>query len=432
MPTKPNIVIVVPHDTGQFISPYGYDTVTSPNSERLASEGVLFKNHFCTSPLCSPARAAMLTGRYTHQNGVHGLVGRDTVGGWNLADCEGERHLVSYLKEAGYQSVLIGGMHEAKQPDRLGFDSHDWNGDIRMTPPTMDEWLEARDTDRPFYIQVGSHETHRSWTVNDTLPDDSNGIWIPPFLKESDELKSEMAEMQGAAKRYDEGIGGMLDALDKHGCVENTIFISTTDHGIDIPRAKGTFYDPGIETLMLMRYPDGGWGKGRVIEELASHIDLVPTLLEAAGIDLPDNLAGRSCLPLLEGKEYTENEYVFAEKTFHDTYDPTRAVRSKRYKYIRFFEVCIFTDLRLATIPRVHMFKGDDRAFVRRTVDELYDLEHDPHELTNLSEDPEYGDIKKQMSGVLAQWMKDTDDPLIHGPIQSPFYKAQMEEFLGA
>lgn len=426
----PNIIVLVPHDTGQFISPYGIDTVDTPAAERLAREGVRFANHFCTSPLCSPSRAAMLTGRYTHQNGVHGLVNIPILGDFDLADSEGERHLVSYLRDAGYQSVLIGGMHESKYPDRLGFDGHDWNSDIRDTPPTMDRWLAERDRDRPFYIQIGSHETHRDWTRYSVEPYDEKGVYLPPYLKDSEQLRQEMAEMQGATNRYDRALGQVLDILDKHDVAENTIVVATTDHGIDFPRVKGAFYDRGIEALMLIRYPAGNWGKGRVIDELSSHIDLVPTLLEALGISPPENLAGRSYLPLLEGRAYTENETIFAEKTFHDSYDPTRSVRTKEYKYIRYFEAHIYQDLRSATVPRYHMLPGDGEPWMRVLFDELYDLEKDPWETNNLVFDPGYADIKKEMRRKLARWMIDTEDPLIDGPIASPFHRRQMQRLL--
>ena len=428
----PNIIILVPHDTGQFISPYGIDTVDTPACERLASEGVRFSNHFCTSPLCSPARAALVTGRYSHQNGVHGLV-MNVTGGFDLADNPEERHLVSYLKEAGYQSALIGGMHESKYPDRLGFDSHEWDADIRDIPTAMDGWLGARDKGRPFYLQVGSWVNHRDtdgsgWETHEIEPDEAKGVWMPPYLRDSEQLRKEMAQMQGAVKRYDAAVGQMLDIIDKHGIAENTILVSTTDHGIDFPRAKGTLYDPGIETLMMIRYPAGGWGEGRVVDALSSHIDLVPTLLEAVGIGIPDNLAGRSYLPLLEGRDYTENEHVFAEKTYMDLYDPRRAVRSKRYKYIRHFEVCTIQDARYYIVPRWHMFKGND--WVRQATEELYDLEEDPWESSNLARDPKYAEVKEHMSKTLAQWMKDTDDPIIHGPIQSPYFREQMRRFM--
>jgi arylsulfatase A-like enzyme len=168
---------------------------------------------------------------------------------------------------------------------------------------------------------------------------------------------------------------------------------------------------------------------------MVSNVDVLPALLEAVGLDVPGNVEGRSFLPLLgsgpllTGRDYRPNEYVFAEKTYHDTYDPTRCVRTERFKYIRYFEVCIFQDLRLATIPRVHYFKSPE-AWRRRSCEELYDLQNDPLEGRNLADDPEYADVKDGLRQVLADWMRRTDDPLLRGPVSSPKFRELMAEFL--
>ncbi len=250
---------------------------------------------------------------------------------------------------------------------------------------------------------------------------------MPPYLKDLPELREEMALFQGCVQRYDAVLGTLLDVIDKHGLAEDTIFVSTTDHGIDIPRAKGTFYDPGIEVLMLMRYPAGGWGEGRVADEMISNIDLLPTLLEACGIEAPDNFEGRSFLPLLTGGDYVPNDCVFAEKIFHDSYDPTRAIRTDRYKYIRYFEVCIFYDLRAATVPRTQYFPHSP---LRSDIEELYDLEADPLEMNNLAADPAHQDVLADLRRRVGQWMRATDDPQLRGPISSPYYSQKLQEFI--
>jgi arylsulfatase A-like enzyme len=233
-----------------------------------------------------------------------------------------------------------------------------------------------------------------------------------------------MAQFQGAVKRLDEGLGRIMDAFDRHGLAENTIFVFTTDHGIDMPRAKGTFYDPGLETFLFMRYPGGGWEAGSVREELTTNVDILPTLLEACGIDVPERVQGRSFLPLLSGGAYEPRDMVFSEKTFHDTYDPTRCIRTDRYKYIRYFEVNIFQDLRLATITRRDYFKDDWR---RRTIEELYDLENDPDEMHNLVDDAAHAETLERMRRELITWMRQTEDPLLEGPVSSPRYRQELE-----
>ncbi|MFO7955567.1 MAG: sulfatase [Candidatus Brocadiia bacterium] len=430
--TQPNVIVLMTHDMGQHISPYGIDTLNTPNCERLAAEGVLFENAFGTAPLCSPSRASCFTGRFPHQNGVLGLTSPRT----GLFDLyPEEKHAAELFGDAGYDTCMCGFLHETNDLFRIGFQDaingagrgNNWGGDFLEAADDIDEWLSARDSDRPFYMQIGCGEAHRKWGSFGVPPDDSKGVWMPPYLRDDPELREELAMLQGVMKRYDQGLGQILDVLEEHGIAEDTIFVSTTDHGVDIPRAKGTFYDPGIEVILMMRYPAGGWEPGARRSELVSNTDVLPTLLEACGIDVPERVWGRSFLPLLEGGDYEPNEYIFAEKTYHDTYDPTRVVRTERYKYIRYFEVCIFQDLRIATIPRWHYFKERP---VRDTVEELYDLREDPWEENNLADDPDYEDVKMELRRRLVDWMRETDDPLLDGPVPSPYYQQKMEEFL--
>lgn len=430
--SRPNVVIFITHDTGRFVSPYGHSTVQTPRCERLAAEGVRFANSFCTSPLCSPSRASIVTGRHTHQNGVMGLTG-DATGAFDLYPSE--KHAARLFADAGYASLLCGFEHETRDWRTAGFHAaiagsgewHNGGGDLLAYSSELDAWLESRDRNRPFYLQIGCHETHHSWTKDGTQPDSAKGVWVPPFLNDCEDVRREMAELQGAVKRLDTGLGMILDVFDRHGLADDTIFVFTTDHGIDVPRAKGTFYDPGIGVFHFMRYPAGNWGRGRVVNELMSNIDILPTLLEACGIAVPAPIVGRSFLPLLAGGAYTPNDCIFAGKTFHDTYDPTRAVRTSRYKYIRYFEVNIFQDLRLATETRRSYFKDGWR---RTSVEEIYDLEADPWEATNLAGDPAHAEVLAALRRRLRDWMRATGDPLLRGPVESPFYAAQRAAFL--
>ena len=299
-------------------------------------------------------------------------------------------------------------------------------GDLRTYGHALQDWFKGRDQNKPFYLQIGCHETHQAWTKDETPPDTSLGLWMPPYLADVPDLRQDMAEFQGAVKRLDDGLGDILKALDEAGVTDDTIFVFTTDHGIDVPRAKGTCFDPGIEVFLLMCYPNGGWARGLAVDDMVSQVDLLPTLLEACDIDRSSNLAGQSFLPLLVGGSYAEREIVFAEKTYHDTYDPMRCVRTKRYKYIRYFEVNIFEDLRLATMTRRHYWKS---AWRRINMEEaLYDLEKDPLEMNNVADDPEYGDVKDDLKRRLVRWMQETQDPLLEGPVSSPYYLRALRE----
>lgn len=429
--SRPNVVLFISHDTGRFLSPYGVKTVRTPTFERFAAEGVLFENAFATAPLCCPSRASCTTGRYPHQNGVNGLTS-PLLGGWDFHP--DERHAARLFADAGYESVLCGFELESPLWQNLGFSraisgSGGWyngGGDLRNHAREIDSFLNERDGARPFFLQIGCHETHLEWTQFETPPDESLGVATLPWLRDLPDVRREMAEFQGAVARMDQCVGEMLRVLDGRGLAEDTIVVLTTDHGIDFPRAKGTLLDAGIETFLLMRFPRDGWSAGRRVSEMVSNVDVLPTLLDAAGIAMPDNLAGRSFLPLLRGEPFTPRDRVFAEKTYHDTYDPSRAVRTATHKYIRHFEVNIFQDLRLATETRRHYLRDDWR---RRHHEELYDLRSDPHERVNLATDPSQARLLKSLRSDLLQWMEQTNDPLLRGPVPSPHYASLLREF---
>jgi arylsulfatase A-like enzyme len=208
--------------------------------------------------------------------------------------------------------------------------------------------------------------------------------------------------------------------LEQHGLRENTILVVTTDHGLAMPMAKGTLRDAGLETLLLMRYPVGGWGQGRRIDELISNVDILPTLLEACGLSIPPRVQGDSFLPLLQGKVGAARDAVYAEKTFHDCYDPMRCVRTRRYKYIRYFEKSSHH-----RVPGDVVNGGASRELgqvSRGEAEELFDLEQDPNERRNLAGDVGARDVCQEMRARLAAWMKSTEDPLLAGPVGSPFY----------
>lgn len=432
MTRQPNVLLFISHDTGRFIAPYGVPTVRTPHFDRFAAESVLFEHAFATAPLCCPSRASCTTGRYPHQNGVNGLTA-PLLGGWDFHP--GEKHAARLFADAGYESVLCGFEHESPLWQNLGFSRaisgpggwYNGGGDLRNHAREIDAFLGSRDASRPFFLQVGCHETHHAWTDYDTPPDDSLGVASLPWLHDLPEVRREMAEFQGAVARMDQCVGEILRVLDDRGLRDHTVVGLTTDHGIDFPRAKGTLLDAGIETFLLMRFPRDGWQAGQRVGGMVSNVDLLPTLLDVAGIPVPANIAGRSLRPLLRGEPFAPRDRIFAEKTYHDTYDPSRAVRTSTHKYIRHFEVNIFQDLRLATETRRHYLRDDWR---RRGDEELYDLRADPDERVNLANDPRHAALLQSLRSELLQWMNETGDPLLRGPVPSPFYARRLAGFL--
>ena len=289
LPDLPNILYIHSHDTGRWVRPYGY-SVRTPNIQRLAEEGVLFRKAFCAAPTCSGSRACLLTGQYAHSNGMVGLAHR----GFSLKDYR--HHIVHTLRELGYWSALIGEQHISKKPDIIGYDevvkiSTSHTDDV--VPVTLD--LLERASDRPFFLSVGFFETHREW-FRPSSPKKANYVMPPPNLPDAPETRLDMAAFQESARSLDRGIGAVLDALDAEGLAEDTLVICTTDHGLAFPGAKATLYDRGLGVMLILRGP-GGFTGGKASDALVSHIDLFPTVCELAGDRPARVVAGRVAAP---------------------------------------------------------------------------------------------------------------------------------------
>ena len=424
--TRPNVVLYISHDTGRMIEPYGYDTVHTPHLSKFAADSAQFDNAFCTTPLCAPARASVVTGQPHHQNGMMGLPG-DTLGAWELR--AKDRHLAWRFREAGYESVLCGFLHETRDLFSVGFEqafhgsgkgNNGGSGGISGSDADIAKWLDSReDPDKPFYLQIGSGETHREWKTAEA--DDSKGVWKAPYLIDDPEVDADMARMQGSVREMDKGLGAIFELFEQRGLADNTIFCITSDHEMDFPRAKGTVFDRGIETFLFLRYRAGGWKTGVRLPELISQLDLYPTLLEAAGIPVPAKTDGRSLLPLLTGEgEYQEREYIVAEKTYDVHHEPLRAVRSNTNKNVMNFDAQTLYDVRVATAPRFNWFGVP---FNKRKREELYDLRADPEEFENLTDDEAHAAVQDRLRKTLADWMAATEDPLLDGPVPSPYHR---------
>lgn len=434
---RANVLVLHAHDLGRFLHCYGIPTVTTPHLDRLAAAGVRFDNAFATAPQCSPARASLFTGRYPQQNGVLGLT--HSYFGWDLHP--DEKHLAQLLGEHGYRTGLLGVHHESRVREdaavgaRLGFDHIATGG----TAPTVarraiEQLEEYASDDRPFYLQVGFTEPHRLRSSRDpegvmgflgehVEPDDSHGVTVPPYIVDDAPARAEVAELQGAVRLVDESVGAVLTALAETGLAENTLVLFTTDHGIALPRAKCSLYDPGIEVALLISAPfRPGW-RARTVADAVSHIDVLPTILELLGLPAPANLAGSSLAPLVDHPSPTLRQRIFAQLTYHTYYDPSRCIRDGRYKLIANFSAAPrFMDPTQSWKPRCTPVALDGPAVLRNSPLELYDLAADPLELTNLADDPDRAGVRAELLDALASWMREIDDPLRRGPIPEPQY----------
>lgn len=426
-----NLVMIDCHDLGQHLGCYGWDGVPSPNLDRIAAAGVRFENSFCTAPQCCPSRAALYTGRYPHANGMFGLA--HPPFNWRMHD--DEVHLARLFQQAGYQTAQIGMQHVTTQAvehiERLGFDHVEMTDEAPAVAERVVAFLERVET-RPFFLNIGFTEPHRDAAgyFGQAPPDDSRGVSLPPYIPDTPEARIEFAQLQGVIGKMDAAVGVIWEALQANDLLGETWLVFTTDHGIAMPRAKTTMYDPGIETALIMVGESFGLTGGRVVTEMISNVDVVPTLLEGLGVPGPDSLHGRSFWSLLMGGDYTPNLQIFAEKTFHTAYEPQRAIRTERYKLIWNAEVDIINVA--ADIQHSPIFpQMIDELTQERPPFELYDLQADPVERENLAGRAAYAEVERDLRQRLLHWMKTTDDPLLQGPIASPYYDEAKRRLLG-
>lgn len=430
--TQPNIVLVHCHNLGRYLGCYGRP-VETPNIDALAAESRQFEEMYCSAPHCSPARGSLWTGRYPHRNGLVGL----SHLGWSLNN--DEQPLPHHLTDLGYDTRLIGLQHVAENASDLGFQHVDGSQhEFSVEEPARDVADRAADffesdaaqDEQPFFASVGFSEVHRQplvdrcldcgWTFD--LPDyeseDPDDVEVSgvPWLPDRAGVREDLAAFHGMIGAVDEAVGTIVESLDESGLAKDTLLLFTTDHGIGFPRAMGTLYDPGVETFLLSRWPD-------IIEpgtddHLLSGVDLFPTLLEIAGGEPASDIDGRSFRPLLTGNgSYEPRDRIFCEFTWHSKYTPMRAVRTRRYKYIR-----NFGDLPEVYIP-APLFTAPSGLAVReeyyanqRPQEELYDLEADPLEQENLVEDSSHEETLSRLRGEVQSWMERTDDRLLEGP----------------
>ena len=218
----------------------------------------------------------------------------------------------------------------------------------------------------------------------------------------------------------DHGVGSVLNALQETRLDERTLVIFTTDHGLAFPTAKASLLDRGIGVSLIMRGP--GFTGGRALDELVSHLDIFPTVCEVAGVTTPPWALGRSLLPLVAGEEEAGvRSAIFSELTCHAAYEPQRAIRTDRYKYIRRFD-----DYPYPVLANCDDSPSKDayleRGWATRSVarESLHDLFFNPGEGRNLVGNDDYAGVLVELRERLHEWMVCTNDPLLHGPVAPP------------
>jgi arylsulfatase A-like enzyme len=410
---RPNILYLHTHDIGRYIQPYGY-AMPTPNLQALAEEGVLFRQAFCANPTCSASRSTLLTGMYPHNNGMTGLAHR----GWSLNDYS--QHIVHTLRDAGYTTVLTGVQHVTSHQEGepwtiIGYDRHLGNQDAHERAA---DYLTSQ-PEEPFFLAVGFSDPHREFEpVSDA--GDPRYCRPPDPIPDTPETREDMARLMSSARTVDAKMGAVLDALARSGLAENTLVICTTDHGIAFPRMKCNLTAHGTGVMLIMRGPAGFEG-GRVVDSLVGHIDLFPTICDLLEIEAPPWLQGVSIMPLIRDEAEDVRDEIFTEVNYHAAYEPMRAIRTKRWSYIRRYD-----DRDRPVLPNCDdsptktLWVEHGWAEIPPDDEALYDLVFDPHETHNLIREPRVAEVLVEMRRRLDAWMVETDDPLLEGPVPAP------------
>jgi len=435
--SRPNIVLIIADDLAwDDLGCTGNPGVRTPNLDSLAEGGMQFTNAFLTISSCSPSRASLITSTYPHQTDAEQLH-------WPLpAD---RLTFVELLKASGYWTAAAGKWHlgdavkdrfdEVREADVSGFQLPTGKaakagkivqkavGDARSG---CDQWLpllKSRPKDKPFFLWLAALDPHRDYDEGILeQPHKPGDVRLPPYVADTFESRRDYALYYDEITRLDRFVGAVMAELKEQNAVDNTFVLFISDNGRPFPRDKTTLYDSGIKTPFIVHWP-GRIDAGSRCNRLVSSVDIAPTFLELAGLSTPKVFEGRSFLLLLHNPKKSIRDFVFAERNWHDYEDRVRAVRNRRFKYIRNF----YNDLpntppadvvRSVAYREMIRLRKEDRlvdaqknTFMQpRAREELYDVQADPFELKNLAADPAQAKRLKRFRRTLAKWQQETGD----------------------
>jgi len=450
-----NIVLLIADDLGQYAGCYGNRSIQTPNLDRLAAAGTRFDMAFASTASCSGSRSTIYTGLHTHENGQYGL-------NWFKTHFQTFGHVDSAPKlfnQAGYRTGIVGKVHVGSE------EVYPWQ--IREESGTRDvAWVaerceaffdKAKADDMPFFLTVGYIDPHRDVATRGgfgnheeqygqriTIPNVKvEDVEVPRFLTNLRETREELVEYYKAINRLDTGIGLAYDALERQDLLDSTLLIFTSDNGPPFINSKTTLYDAGIHLPLIVRQPNAK--PGLVNPNMVSFVDILPTLLDWAGLDsmlkTPDSKSpprrGRSFLPILQSEELLDESkwphHVFGSHTFHEVqnYWPTRILRTRRYKYHRniawrldfpfaadLYASVAFEGMRNMT-PPVMIGQRSLKDYIFRPSEELYDLEIDPDEVRNLAGEEKYQGLLLQFRESVSEWQRVTKDLWLYRDGQS-------------
>ncbi|MEM9829316.1 MAG: sulfatase [Bacteroidota bacterium] len=394
---RPNIVWIMLEDWSPDLGCYGTKGIQTPITDQLAAEGIRYTNAFCTSPVCSPSRSAMMTG--FHQNYI-GAQEHDLRGDQKKLLPDGIKPLPVLLQQAGYFTVLmISEKTHCNFSDELGFMGSDW---------------KERDDDQPFFAQITLTGTHRRWKRDTINPIDPAEVELPPYYVDTPFSRRDWANGYEQMQLCDREIGEILQRLETENLTNNTIVFLIGDNGRCHIRGKQFLYDPGLRIPLIIRWP-GKIDPGQVNENLVQTIDITATILEVADAQPDYQIHGKNLL-----EEDFGRDYVFAARDRMGlTHDAMRTIRSRQYKLIHnlmperaWLQYSGYKEDNYPMLAEMNVLNMEGKLnenqakFFAATKPEfeLYNIVEDPYELNNVAGDKKYGAIKDQLLAELYRW----------------------------
>jgi len=417
---KPNILWLSAEDISAHLGCYGYKNATTPNLDKLATEGTRYTKAFVTAGVCAPCRSAIITGMYQTSLGTHHMRCNATLP-------EHVKPFTTWLRDAGYYCT-----NNSKTDYQFKAPKNTWDQSSGKA-----HWKNCPE-DKPFFSVFNYTGCHESGIAGDSkYKSVTEGIdkhdrdvvaeSLPPYYPDTPRVREDWGRYYDIITALDRWVGDHLKSLDESGLADDTIVVFWSDHGVGLPRAKRWLYDSGMHVPMIVRIPEkyrtGNQGTpGSVSNQLVSLIDLGPTVLNLAGVKIPEHMHGQ---PFLGEKCPTPREYVYgARDRMDERYDIIRAVRDQRYKYIRNYEPFktyyqyMNTPEGGATMREIRKAqqKGNTSEGVAQFLvsekpeEELYDTQNDPHEMHNLAKKPEYREVLDRMREKHLDWVLETRD----------------------
>lgn len=415
---KPNFVFIIADDVSwDDIGCYGNTVVKTPNIDRLADEGLRFNNAFLTASSCSPSRCSIISSKYPHSDGAAEL---------HTPLPASEIPFPLLMKEAGYYTAHAGKWHMGAAAHRAfdiytdenGYDNGD-GGEKNWI-----RFLKDRPKDKPFFFWLASYDAHRSWGADTfKITHDPKQIELPVYFADTPETRQDVASYYNEIARFDYYVGKVIKELERQNVLENTFIIVMADNGRPFPRCKTRVYDSGMKAPFVVYWQGEIKQQGNVTTSLISAVDIAPTILDMAGISVPDTYQGVSFLPILKDPEKEVREMIFSEHNWHDYEAYERMVRTRNFLYVfnarpNFSNGGPADSRKSATQHALNQIRDNgeltpaqaDIFLAPRPAEELFDLNLDDDQLLNVASVKRYQEKLKEMRNLLKKWQEDTGD----------------------